>query len=139
MIFGSDQRDGNLKMNNVFVYGTLKPGKGNSIFLEGQKYLGKARTKDQYYLFGQGIPFAVPSQYPDERGGPLLGDVFLIDDECLLRLDYLEGHPLGYKRELRKVILLENNEELDCYIYEWQGSTKNMTLYPKTRDGCYVY
>ena len=96
----------------LFVYGTLRKGLGNHYFLDRSKFLGMAKTKKRYALYGHGIPVL-------SRAGSIsqvTGEVYSIDTATLERLDELEGHPDMYKREQAEVIL-ENGTELSAWIY----------------------
>jgi gamma-glutamylaminecyclotransferase len=97
----------------VFVYGSLRKGQCNHrYFLNRSKFLGMAKTKKRYALYGHGIPVL-------SRAGSIsqvTGEVYSIDTATLERLDELEGHPDMYKREQAEVIL-ENGTELSAWIY----------------------
>jgi len=96
----------------LFVYGTLRKGLGNHYFLDRSKFLGMAKTKKRYALYGSGVPFL-------SRAGSMTqvtGEVYAIDDATLSRLDRLEGHPDAYKREQAEVVL-EDGTELIAWIY----------------------
>lgn len=41
----------------VFVYGTLRKGQRNHYLLDRSKFLGMAKTKKRYALYGDGVPF----------------------------------------------------------------------------------
>ena len=83
-------------MTTLFVYGTLKRGGSNHAFLAGQRYLGIARTQPGFTLFSLGAyPGLVPS--PEDRAG-VTGELWSIDDACLVRLDELEGTAEGLYR-----------------------------------------
>lgn len=83
-------------MTTLFVYGTLKRGGSNHAFLAGQRFLGTARTVAGFTLFSLGTyPGLVPS--PEDRDG-VTGELWSIDDACLVRLDELEGTAEGLYR-----------------------------------------
>ena len=86
-------------MNNqhyVFVYGTLKSGQYNNrvMTLGGNAKLlyGQAEVRGRLYDLG---PFPAMTQ---EGGKSVKGEVWVVDDDVLERLDHLEGHPQFYKR-----------------------------------------
>ncbi len=76
-------------MNTVFVYGTLKRGGSNHLFLRGQKFLGDARTAPGFTLYSLGdYPGMVRA--PGDTTG-VTGELWSVDDACLAELDRLEG------------------------------------------------
>ena len=97
----------------IFVYGTLRKGQCNHrYFLDRSKFLGMAKTKKRYALYGHGILVL-------SRAGSIsqvTGEVYSVDDATLLNLDRLEGHPDSYKREQAEVILQEGTD-LSAWIY----------------------
>jgi gamma-glutamylaminecyclotransferase len=96
----------------IFVYGTLRKSQCNHYFLDRSKFLGNAKTKKHYALYGSWIPFLT-------RAAPVsqvTGEVYSIDDATLSQLDRLEGHPDAYIREQAEVVL-EDGTELIVWIY----------------------
>ena len=84
--------------NLVFVYGTLKRGFANHRLLEKAHFLGEAylpRTK----MINLGAYPAVIAGGTKE----VMGEMYQVDDETLIRLDRLEGHPSFYERRQVKV------------------------------------
>ena len=96
----------------VFVYGTLKKGHGNNYLLQEAEYLGKAITYKRFRLFDVGFPYAVPSK----DGARIRGEVYKVNPEIMQALDWLEGFPTHYKRQIIKVEL-ENGEVIEAWIY----------------------
>lgn len=84
-------------MTCVFVYGTLKRGGSNHVFLAGQRYLGEARTTPGFTLYSLGdYPGMVRA--PGDTAG-VTGELWAVDDTCLAELDRLEGLDEGlYER-----------------------------------------
>ena len=83
-------------MTTLFVYGTLKRGGSNHHFLADQRFLSIARTVPGFTLYSlSAYPGLVPS--PDDRAG-VTGELWSIDDACLVRLDELEGTAEGLYR-----------------------------------------
>jgi len=98
----------------IFVYGTLMNGYANNRLLYKSKFIGKAITKKQHKFSGAGIPFMHKEE--DNNGG-VYGEIFEIDSpETLYSLDFLEGHPTLYKRELTEVIINEKTESVWTYF-----------------------
>jgi gamma-glutamylaminecyclotransferase len=95
----------------IFVYGSLKTGFGNHWLLSEKGLVGEGATASGIVLHCDGgFPFAV-------RGdGVAYGEVFQITSSILDDMDYLEGHPAWYKREMVE-IALENGEIHDAWIY----------------------
>ncbi len=101
----------------VFVYGTLRKGQWNHYLLDRSKFLGMAKTKKHYALYGSGVPFL-------SRAGSIsqvTGEVYSVDDATFKRLDQLEGHPDMYKREQAEVVL-QNGTELTAWIYFYDAA-----------------
>ena len=97
----------------LFVYGTLRQGQCNHhYFLDRSKFLGMAKTKKRYALYGHGIPVLSRAVSISQ----VTGEVYSIDDATLLNLDRLEGHPDMYKREQAEVVL-QDGTELSAWIY----------------------
>lgn len=81
----------------VFVYGTLKKGKGNHRLLTEATFLGRAKIKGPYLLVSLGgFPGVIKTQDGVER--EVSGEVYQINDDILQSLDWLEGHPRFYER-----------------------------------------
>lgn len=84
----------------LFVYGTLKEGgrlhenylgRMNSGVPEATKVAeGHLDGYDMYLLTGCNIPLIVPGK------GQVYGEVYTVDEACLMRIDLMEG---GYLRE----------------------------------------
>jgi gamma-glutamylaminecyclotransferase len=83
-------------MKQIFVYGTLKRGCSNHSYLAGQKLLGEAQTAPGHVLFDLGGYPGMVAQAADP--GFVTGEVWSVDDECLERLDALEGTAEGLYR-----------------------------------------
>ena len=115
------QRKANNKMHLLFVYGTLKEGYSNNILLRGTEFIGKAVTIDNLGLISVGIPLAISSESTKEETKPIIGEVYKISSKVLEIVDILEGHPDMYKREIRKIKILESYEIIDAYIYLFQS------------------
>ena len=84
-------------MNTIFVYGTLKRGGSNHVFLRRQRFLGEARTVPGFVLYSLGdYPGMVRA--PGDTAG-VTGELWVVDDDCLAELDRLEGLAEGlYER-----------------------------------------
>jgi gamma-glutamylaminecyclotransferase len=90
-----EEPDGHL----VFVYGTLRRGQHNNYLLKDQKFVGEAISSCPHFtMMASGIPFV---SYAKANGHRVRGEIFMVSDACLDRLDQLEGHPDWYQRDLR--------------------------------------
>lgn len=100
-------------LHTMFVYGTLMKGYSNgAILLRDALFLGRATTKNKYTLRVRGIPY-VNKDTPTTQ---IRGEVYQVDDEELLDLDSLEGHPTWYTRE-EITVTLDNGKALTAWIY----------------------
>ncbi|HRD76625.1 MAG TPA: gamma-glutamylcyclotransferase [Hyphomicrobiaceae bacterium] len=102
----------------VFVYGTLKRSFPNHGYLDGQRFIGEARTVEAWPLIVQGRYFS-PVVLPEPGVGHRVGgEIWEVDDACLTRLDELEsiGKPTGYTRDQVKVVLT-NGDIVEAGIY----------------------
>lgn len=116
----------------IFVYGTLKRAGSNHHFLDGQKFIGEARTVPGYCLYALGgFPGMIAKS--DDRNG-VTGEVWSVDAKALVRLDGLEGLDEGmYRRELVPLLEPFADRKVETYIYarsvtgrrelgaEWKG------------------
>ncbi|MEZ5275923.1 MAG: gamma-glutamylcyclotransferase family protein [Opitutaceae bacterium] len=77
----------------VFVYGTLMRGYENHPFIEGQRFLGEARTRPGYRLHQlTGYPGMVV--HPGDAIG-IPGELWAVTEACLRELHRLEGVNVG--------------------------------------------
>ena len=102
----------------LFVYGTLRQGGSNQAFLEKSEFLGQHETLPEYALYDLGA-------YPAVIAGHhrIVGEVYLIDDETLARIDKLEDVPIEYRREqietpfgLAWIYLYQDTSQLDVLL-----------------------
>jgi len=96
----------------IFVYGTLRENQWNHYLLATSKYIGNAKTKLRYALYGSGVPFLSRTR----AISIVTGEAYAVDAATLQRLDELEGHPDAYKRESAEVVL-QDGTELSAWIY----------------------
>lgn len=97
----------------VFTYGTLKKNYYNHHLLETSEFIGNAVTKPFYRLYNLG---SFPGLKEDKKNGKAIqGELYLVNDETLKRLDRLEGTPYLY---VRKDLQIENvSEQVQGYIF----------------------
>lgn len=107
---------------NVFVYGTLKTGRGNNSLLRAATFIGTAKTKEKFALADCGCPYAFPEDVVSEKYRadlchPVIGEVFRMNDVVTAcDLDTLEGYPWHYNRRVIEVELL-NKSVYPAWIY----------------------
>ncbi len=83
----------------IFVYGSLKRGFALHRHLLRQEFVATGVTWPSYRLFDCGVYPAMVKVAVD--GVSVKGEVFSVDQECLLRLDKIEGVAEGlYVRDL---------------------------------------
>lgn len=96
----------------VFVYGTLKSGFPNHFFLEDSEFVGHGRTRELYSLY----QWEYPIVFKGEKLSHVKGEVYIVDDFTLTRLDQLEEHPDFYRRELVE-IELDSGFVMSAWLY----------------------
>jgi gamma-glutamylcyclotransferase (GGCT)/AIG2-like uncharacterized protein YtfP len=93
----------------VFLYGTLKRGQRSHHLLRRQEFVAEAKTLPIYRLYDCGQH---PALVEDRENGIVIcGEVWLVSDETLQKLDAYEEAPAYFSRRL---ILLQS---------EWSVST----------------
>lgn len=117
----------------LFVYGTLKRGGANHRQMEGQRFLGAARTAPGFTLYSLGeYPGLVVE--PGDREG-VTGELWSVDAAGLARLDAFEGVPEGlYVREPARLAELPagfaSAEAARAELYRYLGAVD-----PRARIG----
>lgn len=103
-------------MNRIFVYGSLKRGGSNHALLQGQSFLGTARTAAGFRLFDLGdYPGMVA--WPGDTTG-VEGEVWAVDAAGLARLDQLEGTAEGlYRRAPVALLAPFAGQTVETYFY----------------------
>ena len=102
---------GSIKVNNLFVYGTLKKGFSRNTILKDSLFIGEVMTKPLFTLIDL-------TYYPGvlECGNTSIhGELYEVTDETLQYCDVIEGHPNFYKRI---EIELNNNATAWCYVLD---------------------
>jgi gamma-glutamylaminecyclotransferase len=97
------------KQHLVFVYGTLMRDEINHRLLATARFVAEAHTEPCFELFDLGHFPAM------NTGGQTMvrGEVYAVDDQTLVRLDRLEGHPEFYQRT---PIRLADGQEVQTYL-----------------------
>ena len=98
--------------HRLFVYGTLRKGQGRSTLLDGQKFLGEVKTEPDYRLYSNG---AYPCLVEAADGVSVQGELWEVHDDCLARLDAVEGVDAGLFG--RKKVKLVGHEGVEAYFY----------------------
>lgn len=102
-------------MNNkklpLFVYGTLKTGRGAFHLMHKAKFIRSCTTTEEYSLYALTSGFA--GMVVENTGFPVTGELFEVDD--FTRLDSYEGISNGLFR--REIMKLPDGEECFTYIF----------------------
>lgn len=99
------------QLTPIFVYGTLKKGHHNAkVLLATSKFVGVDSTLTRYRMRCVGFPRV----WKDKKDGHSIeGELYLVNDEILGRLDTLEGVPRHYER---KSVQLEKYGQAWMYV-----------------------
>jgi gamma-glutamylcyclotransferase (GGCT)/AIG2-like uncharacterized protein YtfP len=99
----------------VFVYGTLKRGYEFHAPLADQKFVSLATTEAKYSMFDLG---SYPGLVHDKDGGQAIeGELYLVDDRCLVQLDKIEEVDSGmYSRETIE-LQTPTDDLVESYFY----------------------
>jgi gamma-glutamylcyclotransferase (GGCT)/AIG2-like uncharacterized protein YtfP len=83
----------------LFVYGTLKKGHTRHKVIGDQRYLGTAVLKPNHkMIYLGGFPALVPALTGE--GSKVRGELYEVDDNCLVEADKVEGVDHGlFKRD----------------------------------------
>ena len=124
----------------VFVYGTLKQGRGNNYLFQDSAFVGEGITKDKYVLTNAGFPYMCPLPQ-DERAKPVFGHVFEVTkQEVMDDLDSLEGVSYGHYERRLHVINIEGGQ-VEAWSYtpcDVEDASK-YHLCDSDEQGYYVY
>jgi gamma-glutamylcyclotransferase (GGCT)/AIG2-like uncharacterized protein YtfP len=93
----------------VFVYGTLMQGEHNDHCRRSAEFRGKARTRPEFTLISMDFYPALVKV----GSTSVEGELYLVDEDVLRYLDYLERHPKFYRRE---IITMDDGEEAYAYL-----------------------
>ncbi len=113
---------------NLFVYGTLRPGEINFHLLESiDGNWQPATIYGQYFESGSGPAFGYPGIVLDSQGVAIEGHLLTSDNlvQYWVLLDEFEGE--GYQRVMSKVRLL-SGESVAAYVYELSMHGRPTTL-----------
>jgi gamma-glutamylaminecyclotransferase len=112
----------------IFVYGTLKQGFCNFHVNRGRRVGGDHVTVQAHALYILGprhLPWLVRQA---GSGGPVVGQLFEVDDNTLTDVDRLERitEPLWYRREALAVQAREGGAEQSVWVY--MGSPQRLAV-----------
>lgn len=96
----------------VFVYGTLRKGYSNHHLMRGARYLGPARTRENYALYLGEFPYLIK----DHALCAIAGELYGVSPAAMKLLDQLEENPDWYCRELAPVLDAQGAEH-QAWIY----------------------
>ena len=99
----------------IFVYGTLMRGSCRSAVLRDEQFVGPATTRPRYRMYHCG---GYPGLVECDPGVEIEGEVWRVSDECLLRLDDVEGTDEGlYARRPIQLSSQPRAEQVEAYFY----------------------
>ncbi len=108
--------------HHVFVYGTLLRGLANHHWLRGASFVREDATVAPFTLVDLG-------EYPavlDRPGGPVIGEVWCVDDRGLEHLDELEDYPTLYTRRREPTAGAGQGETAWIYILNGEPNQHGM-------------
>ena len=95
----------------VFVYGTLLKGERNHHLMDDKDFLASGRIYG-FRMFNLGTYPGI--EYGD---GEVLGELYIVSDETLAKLDMLEEEGTLYRRVITRVDIVHNEYEAFVYVY----------------------
>ena len=115
-------------LHRIFVYGTLMRGEYNHRLIESQELEGEGfiRGFDLYNL-GR-YPGIRPSDNPEHV---VYGEVYLVDDRTLERVNQLEGEGSLYLLQFTEVVMKDKTVSAGVYVYN-HGCRESSRIY----SGC---
>jgi gamma-glutamylcyclotransferase (GGCT)/AIG2-like uncharacterized protein YtfP len=113
----------------VAVYGSLKQGFGNHLYLQDAKYLSDAKIVGwDMYSFGP-FPMVVPGD------GTVAVELYEVDKHTMQGLDGLEGFPRFYNR------MIVETQAPWCPVEAWLyfGSADQVEQMPRVSSGVWTH
>lgn len=113
----------------LFTYGTLKQGYPNDDYLAHADFLGDFEV-DGCMLYDIGYaPALVPnfSVGPQTQKNKVKGELYLVAENHLTKIDRLEGHPNLYERMQLCWHNVTPGRQLCVLSYVWKGTTHGHT------------
>lgn len=113
----------------LFAYDSMKQGGFNNFYTRTCKYLGLGRTASNYLTLKKTnrndvVAFNIDTK--KEKGGFILGEVYVITPNMLFELDESKNNGLTYLRQEKHILLLDQSYEgkdekkhpyVSCVIY----------------------
>jgi gamma-glutamylaminecyclotransferase len=106
----------NIEIHRMFVYGTLRRGCMNHIYLQKAKYVGYGKTASKFSMYVDYIPYVIRNRSYSH----IIGEVYIVDGDSFIQIDRLEGHPHFYERQITDIIL-KDGHHLKCWMYFYKN------------------
>ena len=117
----------------VGVYGTLKTGYSNHRLLKDSDFVGTGKTKSEYPLEVEGLPYLHDKEGVGEN---VTLELYDVNPDTLRRLDMLEGHPTFYKRRVIPVSMHDwSTTHAWVYFVQNRHLDKRAELLDSYREG----
>ena len=109
----------------LFIYGTIKRGQCRADVMRGQKFLGSVKLVPMYKMFNLGQFPALVKVSGLDNGPMIEGELWEVDEDCIRRMDMIEGAPSFYRRQEVQVAGQEV-ESLYVESYLYQGDISDL-------------
>jgi gamma-glutamylcyclotransferase (GGCT)/AIG2-like uncharacterized protein YtfP len=121
---------------NVFVYGTLKSHQANHDLLApaetGSTFIGAAVSTKETYMMAcnGGFPMVQDTQTIGYNRYKVIGEIYKIDHQTLIRLDQLESNGRLYSRAQKTFLVNLEGEptEVTAWIYLYLGDLRHYSV-----------
>ena len=100
----------------MFIYGTLKRGCRLHSHIQDQQFIDVANTLAKYKMYKHKRAW-YPCLVFDEKGLSIEGELWEVDEECLLRLDRVEN---GFCRMRIALHSPHDKEMVESYLYRYE-------------------
>jgi len=111
----------------VFVYGTLKRGGSRHYVVKGSHFCGLAMTLPGFRMYDLG---EYPGLVESAGGGAIEGELYLVSEACLERMDVVEGVAFGlYDR--RRILLQAPHTDVPALAYFYLGDMSKKLEVPR--------
>lgn len=115
-------------MHKLFVYGTLKKGKGNHGYIGGSSVVSRRTFVEGYQMYSLG---GFPGVVKDDSS-LIYGEVYSIDNKTLEGCDYLEGYRADKPDNsmyIRTTVdcFDDNQRPIKAYMYIWNGPVDGLS------------